>query len=211
MIWGLGPHVVTTLINKFNLQKYLKPWYFANSCNCHQARSLINPKYIPKGIDHSLLKYYNNLENKYDGSFFIHLWNEFWSRLNLNKNKEYPENSIYQELREKYIYTYKKNKIYTGKICITSRVTYRSFGGGNQFAQNFSEYLHKKNYKVVHNLDHDDIDIIFVMDPRIMTLNKVDLKMVAEYKKKHPNVIVIHRVNDCDKTRPNVTQERSRL
>lgn len=81
-----------------------------------------------------------------------------------------------------------------------------SFGGGNQFANNLINYLfqYRKDYEIVYTLDDSDIDVIFMMDPRILKYNKIDLPKVIEYKRLHPKVRVIHRVNDCDKPRGNV-------
>lgn len=91
---------------------------------------------------------------------------------------------------------------YLFKICFTMKPINTSFGGGNQFLNNFINYLHD-NICIVYDLKDDDIDIIFMMDPRILTLNKISLDMVKKYKLLHPNVIIIHRINDLDKTRNN--------
>ena len=89
-----------------------------------------------------------------------------------------------------------KNYLY--KLCFTMIPKNISFGGGLSFLNNLSEYLSNNGVELVYDLKDDDIDIIFMMDPRILTLNKIDLKIVKEYKKKHKNVLVIHRINDCD-------------
>lgn len=89
------------------------------------------------------------------------------------------------------------------KFCITMHPQKTAFGGGNQFALNLVNYLEKQNVKITYDLE-PDINIIFIMDPRILKFNKIDLKMIQEYKKKYPNVKIIHRVNDCDKPRGDV-------
>lgn len=78
-----------------------------------------------------------------------------------------------------------------------------AFGGGNQFALNLVSFLEKKGVKVVYELE-DEIDVIFIMDPRILKYNKIDLQQVQNYKKRFPKVKIIHRVNDCDKPRGEV-------
>jgi len=94
---------------------------------------------------------------------------------------------------------------YLYKICFTMTPKQAAFGGGNQFLLNFVDYLTKQQcIKIVYDLTDDDIDVIFIMDPRKLTLNKVTLDMVIKYKKKHPNIVVIHRVNDCDLPRNHV-------
>lgn len=75
-----------------------------------------------------------------------------------------------------------------------------AFGGGNQFALNLVDYLEKKNIKVVYELE-PGIKAIFIMDPRILKYNKINLSQIIEFKKNNPNVKIIHRVNDCDKPR----------
>ena len=91
------------------------------------------------------------------------------------------------------------------KVCLTSKYIDSSFGGGNQFVQNFVNYVNNLSIiDLVFDLSSDDIDIIFVIDPRKLTLNKITMDMVKQYKIQHPNVKVIHRVNDCDKPRGNV-------
>lgn len=94
---------------------------------------------------------------------------------------------------------------YLYKICFTMTPKQTAFGGGNQFLLNFVEYLTKQQcVKIVYDLTDDDIDVIFIMDPRKLTLNKITLDMVRKYKKKHSSVIIIHRVNDCDLPREHV-------
>ena len=85
------------------------------------------------------------------------------------------------------------------KICFTHRPINTSFGGGNQFVLNMIKLINEKNpsIKIVFDLNHRDIDIIFIIDPRIGR-NKINYHMVSQYKKYYPNVKLIHRVNDCD-------------
>ncbi len=90
---------------------------------------------------------------------------------------------------------------YLYKICFTMKPITNSFGGGNQFLNNIIKYLEDRSAKIVFDLIDDDIDIIFMMDPRKLTLNKITVEMVKEYKLKNPNVIIIHRINDSDKPR----------
>ena len=81
--------------------------------------------------------------------------------------------------------------------------TKQSFGGGNQFLNNFIEYLDKKCIKIVYDLIDDDIDIIFMMDPRKLSLNKITCEMIEKYKETNKEVLIIHRINDSDKPRDN--------
>jgi len=90
------------------------------------------------------------------------------------------------------------------KICMTMQPQKIAFGGGNQFALNLVEYFEKNKIKVVYDLKEQDINGIFIMDPRILKFNKIDLQQIQEYKKKNPKVKIFHRVNDCDKPRGEV-------
>lgn len=75
-----------------------------------------------------------------------------------------------------------------------------SYGGGNQFISNLINYINNENenLKIVFDLNHNDIDLIFILDPRILSVNKINIDMVINYKLKYPNVKIIHRVNECD-------------
>jgi len=84
------------------------------------------------------------------------------------------------------------------KICFTLKPIATSYGGGNQFVQNMTKYIKSLNHKVVYNLNDSDVDVIFIIDPRKSPNNRVDLPKVINYKRKHPNVKIIHRVNEND-------------
>ena len=38
-----------------------------------------------------------------DESYTIHLWNEMWRRNNLDKNRKYEENCLFEKLKKKYL------------------------------------------------------------------------------------------------------------
>ena len=97
-----------------------------------------------------------------------------------------------------------------------------AYGGGNVFSLNFIDYLKEKKVNIVYDLE-DDIDVYFIIDPHKGKFKKYGLDMVVDYrnklrkaninlpKDKHRKAGKIFiRINDCDKTRPNVTKERSR-
>lgn len=85
------------------------------------------------------------------------------------------------------------------KISIGFKFKNKAWGGGNQFVKNISNYLIKKNHKVIYNLNSDDIDIILLMDPRpeseSASFNHFN---VQNYLKRKPDTLVIHRINECD-------------
>lgn len=133
--WGLGPSTTNKIVNKFKLHKFVKPWYFSNSCGCRHWKSLIenfnwkfylrkypelkerNIKTKKKAIEHwnrvgkkegrkgtpcehlAML----NLDQKPDGNYAIHLWNQFWNRNNINKNGSFSPECLFEQLKKKYL------------------------------------------------------------------------------------------------------------
>ena len=96
------------------------------------------------------------------------------------------------------------------KIFINYKPENVPYGGGNIFSINFINYLKLNNNEIVYDFEKD-IDIFFIIDPFKGKFKKYGLDEIVKYKKNnnHKGKIVI-RINDCDKTRPNVSKERSR-
>jgi len=86
------------------------------------------------------------------------------------------------------------------KISIGSKVKRGPWGGGNLFVINLKEYLESQNHDVIFDLLDDDIDIILLTDPRLISeSSSFDYKDVSLYKKLvNPDPIVFHRINECD-------------
>ncbi len=84
-----------------------------------------------------------------------------------------------------------------------------AYGGGNIFALNLIEYLKNNNINVTYELTKN-IDVFFIIDPHKGPHKKYELDDIVTFRNKIKKGKIIIRVNDCDKTRPNVTQERSR-
>ena len=85
------------------------------------------------------------------------------------------------------------------KVFFTYKPLDLSFGGGNQFVAYFSKHLISLGHTVVYKLENNnDIDLIMVIDPRLLRFNRYDTRAILEYKRQHPNVKIIHRVNECD-------------
>jgi len=86
------------------------------------------------------------------------------------------------------------------KISIGSKIIQGPFGGGNEFLKNLKNYLEEKNYKVINNLDDDDIDIILLtnslIDSETSTFNNYDVDYYINFI--NPSAIVIQRINECD-------------
>ena len=95
--WSSGPKTVDLIVSKFNLNKYVLKWSTICTCFCHHSKSLIDSTYNP------FPQMITTMERIPPHMIGIHLWNECWRRNNMYKNDSYPEDSIYQNLRNKYI------------------------------------------------------------------------------------------------------------
>jgi glycosyltransferase involved in cell wall biosynthesis len=82
------------------------------------------------------------------------------------------------------------------KICINRKSVEGPWGGGNLFVRAFCEAMKSYGHEVVHDLC-DDLDIIFMQDPRYDEL-RLSANEIKSYKTKTPSVVVFHRVNECD-------------
>ena len=73
-------------------------------------------------------------------------------------------------------------------------------GGGNNFRINLSKYLIEKGISVTNNLRDRNIDIIILTEPRLSSFSSSYTYREIYYYKKlvNPNVMVIHRINECD-------------
>ncbi len=88
------------------------------------------------------------------------------------------------------------------KISIGSNIIEGPWGGGNQFAISLSRYLVKKGWEVTTSLTDKDIDVIVMTEPRRWSESgSFTHKDVAKYLINKPDTLVIHRINNCDKSR----------
>ena len=101
--WNLGPDTIQFLVKKHKLDKFMKPWYFANSCDCHHYKTIVDPYYQPKIKGEPKVIYFNNLNDKPKDNYFIHFWHEYWRSKKIDKDKEFDKDSIYEQLKSKYL------------------------------------------------------------------------------------------------------------
>jgi len=90
------------------------------------------------------------------------------------------------------------------KVAFNMKPVRGPWGGSSLFVSQMSNLLERRGFQVHYNLKHD-LDVIILVDPR--TDNKYKrfgLIEIAEYKKRHPHVKVLHRINECDQ-RKNTT------
>jgi len=84
------------------------------------------------------------------------------------------------------------------KIMFNRKVVDGPWGGGNLFVKAMSEYLKQKDYDVCFDFE-DDIDIIFMVDPKKTDRNAgYSVDDIIEYGSKFPDTEIIHRINECD-------------
>ncbi|MDF1593158.1 MAG: hypothetical protein P1P89_16710, partial [Desulfobacterales bacterium] len=73
------------------------------------------------------------------------------------------------------------------------------WGGSNVFVLQLSDFLKRRGYTVVYDLDHD-LDVIILVDPRTDNEYKIfGPEQITGFKKRNPNVRVLHRINECDR------------
>ena len=88
------------------------------------------------------------------------------------------------------------------KLKISLNVEYKNgpWGGGNLFIANLTDFLESKGHVVIFDLFDSDIDIILIIDPRMLSESVMySVKDIKFYvKNKNKNCKVIHRINECD-------------
>tara|TARA_B100000902_G_scaffold394728_1_gene451650 strand:- start:2964 stop:3917 length:954 start_codon:yes stop_codon:yes gene_type:complete len=85
------------------------------------------------------------------------------------------------------------------KVSIGAKIIDGPWGGGNLFVINLSNHLREKGHEVIYDLNHEDIDLILLTDPRKSSESSTFThKDIKRYKKKNPGVKVVHRINECD-------------
>lgn len=86
------------------------------------------------------------------------------------------------------------------KIAIGMRVRDSGFGGGNAFGKYLFWYLKEQGHEVFNNLAHPDLDIILMTEPRawLPSCSFGLLEIIKYCHDVNKNVVVIHRVNECD-------------
>lgn len=95
------------------------------------------------------------------------------------------------------------------KIALGYEIKNGPWGGGNKFLISIKEHLENNGAKVVHSLE-EALDLIIIINPHkgSGTFNHID---VRKYKRKNPNVKVIHRINETDKAKNTNYIDRLRI
>lgn len=83
------------------------------------------------------------------------------------------------------------------KILLNRKPVNGPWGGGNLFVKSFVDEMTNLGHKIVHGFE-EDIDIIFVQDPRYDELG-ISINEIVGYKQNYrPQTKIIQRVNECD-------------
>jgi hypothetical protein len=95
------------------------------------------------------------------------------------------------------------------KIALNLRPIDGPFGGGNSFVSLLAEGLQARGHSVVFNLSDDDIDLILILDPRWRhPLRSFSIPSVVLYLLRHREVLIVHRINECDERKGSKTMNR---
>ena len=83
------------------------------------------------------------------------------------------------------------------KILINRKPVNGPWGGGNNFVKALHEYSSMHGFTPVNTFS-EDIDLIFMVDPRYDELG-ISLNEIAAYKQYRPSTKIVYRINECDK------------
>ena len=86
------------------------------------------------------------------------------------------------------------------KIALGFEIIEGSWGGGNQFANSLYKVAISRGHTITNSLRDNDIDIILLTDPRYFNKGVAfgSLEILFYLLFRNKNVIVIHRINECD-------------
>jgi glycosyltransferase involved in cell wall biosynthesis len=82
-------------------------------------------------------------------------------------------------------------------IAINFEPTAAPWGGGNQFVELLVRHLRSKGLRVTQRLDRD-VRAILLVEPRRFETTTFGVREIARFKRRHPGVPCVHRVNECD-------------
>lgn len=72
------------------------------------------------------------------------------------------------------------------------------WGGSSTFVSQLSGYLVCRGYKVCFDLS-GRVDVIVLVDPRVGGNIRFGVQEIIDYRRRYPQVRVLHRINECDK------------
>lgn len=85
-----------------------------------------------------------------------------------------------------------------GRVAFNMRPARGPWGGSSPFVEQLQAHLERRGYATGFAL-RGQVDVIVLIDPRPDLQNKAfGVEEIVAYKKRHPGVRVLHRVNECD-------------
>jgi hypothetical protein len=95
--------------------------------------------------------------------------------------------------------------MFKAKVYINRKPVYKPWGGGIKTVNLLCEMLTKRKIEVVHDLNHEDISLIFIIDPRTSEWGD-SYDNIYEYSIKH-KIKIIQRVGDLGlHSKPELTE-----
>jgi len=89
-------------------------------------------------------------------------------------------------------------KNYIGTVAINMRPVKGPYGGSSVFVWQLMDILKRSGYQIKFDLKKE-VDVIFLIDPRDDLQHKAfGVPEIRSYKKSHPKVKILHRINECD-------------
>lgn len=86
-----------------------------------------------------------------------------------------------------------------GRVAFNMRPVFGPWGGAGIFLRQIIPALKRYGFNICFDLK-GEVDVIFVVDPRSDWPHRTfGVSDIRQYRKSHPKVRVIHRVNECDK------------
>jgi len=170
--WGeIGPRLVAESISKYKLHHYIKPWNYFCPIGYDKFNNIITPNVA-----------------KIDKNWYcIHLWNEFWIKNKLDKNKIYY-GSLFGHLVNKYCKNYISHDIFNLEL---------EFGKYN------------KSCVLFYWMPKDDA-LIDEIEKLLFNLEKPDFKKSKEFIK-HDNIFDIYNINKCYVHKENATADKNKI
>jgi mannosyltransferase OCH1-like enzyme len=88
LVWGeTGPRLLGESVRRYSLQQFTKPHHVFCPIGYSDWQTLITP--AASSIS--------------DETYAIHLWNEMWRHWEQDKDARYPDGSVYEELKKRYL------------------------------------------------------------------------------------------------------------
>ena len=93
------------------------------------------------------------------------------------------------------------------KLAINHRHVDGPWGGGNRFVAALAAAVSARGDIVVQTLEHDDVDLLLLIDPRARNrqLSFTPGDALRYVTRRRPQALVIHRINECDERKGTLT------